>query len=122
MEVKKPKRIVLKLSGESLKGKLEFGLDSEIIKAIATEIKKISKINVQVSIVAGGGNFWRGVEFEKRGMDRSTADYAGMLATIMNALALQDELEKTKSKFEHNLHLIYLLSLKLTLEEERLDI
>ena len=96
MEVNKPKRIVLKLSGESLKGDQEFGLDSEVLKTIATEIKKVSKINAQVSIVAGGGNFWRGAEFEKRGMDRSTADYAGMLATIMNALALQDELEKNQ--------------------------
>ena len=96
MEVNKPKRVVLKLSGESLKGDQEFGLDSDILKTIATEIKKVSKINAQVSIVAGGGNFWRGAEFEKRGMDRSTADYAGMLATIMNALALQDELEKNQ--------------------------
>ena len=85
MEINKPKRIVLKLSGESLKGDLEFGLDAEIIKTIATEIKKTSSLNVQISIVAGGGNFWRGIEYEKRGMDRSTADYAGMLATIMNA-------------------------------------
>ena len=96
LEVNKPKRVVLKLSGESLKGDQEFGLDSDILKTIATEIKKVSKINAQVSIVAGGGNFWRGAEFEKRGMDRSTADYAGMLATIMNALALQDELEKNQ--------------------------
>ena len=96
MELNKPKRVVLKLSGESLKGDQEFGLDSDILKTIATEIKKVSKINAQVSIVAGGGNFWRGAEFEKRGMDRSTADYAGMLATIMNALALQDELEKNQ--------------------------
>ena len=94
LEINKPRRIVLKLSGESLKGDLEFGLDAGIIKTIATEIKKTSKLNVQISIVAGGGNFWRGIEYEKRGMDRSTADYAGMLATIMNALALQDELEK----------------------------
>ena len=94
MEINKPRRIVLKLSGESLKGDLEFGLDAGIIKTIATEIKKTSDLNVQISIVAGGGNFWRGIEYEKRGMDRSTADYAGMLATIMNALALQDELEK----------------------------
>jgi len=94
LDAKTPKRIVLKLSGESLKGNQEFGLDSAVIKTIATEIKKISKLKTQISIVAGGGNFWRGVEFEKRGMDRSTADYAGMLATIMNALALQDELEK----------------------------
>ena len=94
MEINKPRRIVLKLSGESLKGNLEFGLHSEIIRTISTEIKKVSSLNIQVSIVVGGGNFWRGAEYEKRGMDRSTADYAGMLATIMNALALQDELEK----------------------------
>ncbi len=84
----------MKLSGESLKGDLDFGLDSGILKIISEEIKKISHLDVQISIVAGGGNFWRGYEHEKRGMDRSTADYAGMLATIMNALALQDELEK----------------------------
>ena len=88
-----------------MKGDQEFGLDSDILKTIATEIKKVSKINAQVSIVAGGENFWRGAEFEKRGMDRSTADYAGMLATIMNALALQDELEKNQmKKLELNLH------------------
>ena len=68
MEVNKPKRVVLKLSGESLKGDQEFGIDSEVLKTIATEIKKVSKINTQVSIVAGGGNFWRGAEFEKRGV------------------------------------------------------
>ena len=96
MEINKPRRIVLKLSGESLKGNLEFGLHSEIIRTISTEIKKVSSLNIQVSIVVGGGNFWRGAEYEKRGMDRSTADYAGMLATIMNALALQDELEKNQ--------------------------
>ena len=89
-----PKRIVLKLSGESLKGDMDFGLDNGILRIISEEIKKISHLDVQISIVAGGGNFWRGYEHEKRGMDRSTADYAGMLATIMNALALQDELEK----------------------------
>jgi uridylate kinase len=93
-----PKRIVLKLSGESLKGDLDFGLDSGILKIISEEIKNISHLNVQISIVTGGGNFWRGSEHEKRGMDRSTADYAGMLATIMNALALQDELEKNNIK------------------------
>jgi uridylate kinase len=93
-----PKRLVLKLSGESLKGDLDFGLDSGILKIISEEIKNISHLNVQISIVTGGGNFWRGSEHEKRGMDRSTADYAGMLATIMNALALQDELEKNNIK------------------------
>ncbi len=88
----------MKLSGESLKGDLDFGLDSGILKIISEEIKNISHLNVQISIVTGGGNFWRGSEHEKRGMDRSTADYAGMLATIMNALALQDELEKNNIK------------------------
>ena len=90
----------MKLSGESLKGDLDFGLDSGILKIISEEIKKISHLDVQISIVAGGGNFWRGYEHEKRGMDRSTADYAGMLATIMNALALQDELEKNNIKLK----------------------
>ena len=84
----------MKLSGESLKGDLDFGLDSGILRIISEEIKKISHLDVQISIVTGGGNFWRGYEHEKRGMDRSTADYAGMLATIMNAISLQDALEK----------------------------
>lgn len=86
-------RVVLKMSGESFKGKLEFGMDADTLHFISNEIKSIADIGVEVGIVVGGGNMWRGAEYEQRGMDRSTADFAGMLATIMNALALQDALE-----------------------------
>ncbi|WP_026893819.1 UMP kinase [Clostridiisalibacter paucivorans] len=91
--MKKPayKRVILKLSGEALKGKKEFGIDEEIIEEIAERIKKLHQYEVEVSIVVGGGNFWRGRS--GKGMDRTTADYMGMLATVINALALQDALE-----------------------------
>ena len=84
-------RILLKLSGEALAGKKGFGLDTDTINKIAKEIKVISEYGVQVAIVVGGGNFWRGRSGE--GMDRTTADYMGMMATVINALALQDALE-----------------------------
>ncbi|MDO8749742.1 MAG: UMP kinase [Dehalococcoidia bacterium] len=86
-------RMVLKLSGESLKGSLSYGIDPEALAYLAGEIKEASK-GVQLAVVVGGGNFWRGEAWESRGMDRATADYAGMLATLMNALALQDALER----------------------------
>ncbi len=86
-------RMVLKLSGESLKGSLSHGIDPEALAYLAGEIKEASK-GVQMAVVVGGGNFWRGEAWESRGMDRATADYAGMLATLMNALALQDALER----------------------------
>lgn len=86
-------RVILKMSGESFKGRLDFGIDSETLQYISNEIKSIVGMGVEVGIVVGGGNIWRGADHEKRGMDRSTADFAGMLATIMNALALQDALE-----------------------------
>lgn len=85
------KRIVLKLSGEALKGKKGFGLDEETIINIAKQIKIIQEIGVEVAIVVGGGNFWRGRSSTE--MDRTTADYMGMLATVINALAMQDALE-----------------------------
>ena len=88
-------RIVLKMSGESFKGRLEFGIDADTLQYISNEIKSIAEMGVEVGVVVGGGNIWRGADHEKRGMDRSTADFAGMLATIMNALALQDALEST---------------------------
>lgn len=88
----KYKRIVLKLSGEALAGEKGFGIDENTIIRIAEEIKKIQEMNVQVAIVVGGGNFWRGRSSE--GMDRTTSDYMGMLGTTINALALQDALEK----------------------------
>ncbi len=87
-------RMVLKLSGESLKGNLSHGIDPEALAYLADEIKGASSNGVQMAVVVGGGNFWRGETWEARGMDRATADYAGMLATLMNALALQDALEQ----------------------------
>ena len=87
-------RAMLKLSGESLKGKVSRGIDPDALRYLADEIKEASRMGVQLSIVVGGGNFWRGEEWEARGMDRATADYTGMLATLMNALALQDALER----------------------------
>ncbi|MDS1029092.1 UMP kinase [Bacillota bacterium LX-D] len=94
--MKKPsyKRIILKLSGEALAGKAGFGIDHKTIYDIAEQIKEIKELGVEVAIVVGGGNMWRGVTGSSKGMDRATADYIGMLATVMNALALQDALEK----------------------------
>lgn len=88
----KYKRVVLKLSGEALSGEKGFGLDENTIVNISEEIKKLQEIGVEVSIVVGGGNFWRGRSAKE--MDRTTSDYMGMLGTIINALALQDALEK----------------------------
>jgi uridylate kinase len=88
------RRVVLKLSGEALAGKQEFGIDPGMIQAIATKIQEIVEMGVQVAIVVGGGNIWRGVSGSAQGMDRATADYMGMLATVINALALQDALEQ----------------------------
>jgi uridylate kinase len=85
------KRIVLKISGESLAGQKGVGVDTETVNKISEEVKKLHKLGVQVSIVVGGGNFWRGRDNEK--MDRTTSDYIGMLGTVMNALAFQDSLE-----------------------------
>ncbi len=92
MENPKYKRIILKLSGEALSGGKGFGLDEKTINNIAHEIKTVQEIGVEVAIVVGGGNFWRGRSTE--GMDRTTSDYMGMLGTVINALALQDALEQ----------------------------
>lgn len=89
----KYKRVLLKLSGEALMGNSSFGIDPSILDVIAKQIKKVNALSTEVAIVVGGGNFWRGTTAEAAGMDRATADYAGMLATIINALALQDALE-----------------------------
>ena len=89
----KYKRILLKLSGEALMGKRGFGIDHSVLVNVAKQIKHIFEREVQVAIVVGGGNFWRGTGNEATAMDRATADYAGMLATVINALALQDALE-----------------------------
>lgn len=90
----KYKRIILKLSGESLAGEQGFGIDPMIVEDIAKQLKKIHEYGIDVAIVVGGGNIWRGLSGSAKGMDRASADYMGMLATVMNALALQDALEK----------------------------
>jgi len=87
------KRVLLKLSGEALMGKYDYGIDPEIISRIGAEIAHISKLGVEVAIVIGGGNIFRGAGLAQGGMDRVTADHMGMLATVMNSLALQDALE-----------------------------
>jgi uridylate kinase len=87
------KRIILKLSGEALAGEKGYGIDYNVLKNIAEQIKEVKKYNVEIAIVVGGGNIWRGANAGERGMDRATADYMGMLATVINALALQDALE-----------------------------
>jgi len=88
------KRILLKLSGEALLGKQSAGVDPVVANYIADEIKSLSKIGVQLGIVIGGGNIFRGIEASSKGMDRTTADYMGMLATVINSLALQSALEE----------------------------
>lgn len=89
----KYRRIVLKLSGESLAGSKGFGIDPDIAYSIAEQIKEVVEMRVQLAVVVGGGNIWRGVAGSAKGMDRATADYMGMLATVINSLALQDALE-----------------------------
>ncbi|MEZ4704400.1 MAG: UMP kinase [Bdellovibrionota bacterium] len=89
----KYQRVLLKLSGEALCADSGYGIDPEILSRIAEELKEISALGVQLSIVIGGGNIFRGVAGSAKGMDRATADYMGMLATVINALALQDSLE-----------------------------
>lgn len=88
------KRVVLKLSGEALQGKLGYGIDTSVTRSIATQIKQVHKLGVEIAIVIGGGNIFRGQEAARDGMDLSTADYMGMLATVINGMALQDALEK----------------------------
>ena len=88
------KRIVLKLSGEALAGKQGYGIDPKTVDLIARDIATVTKQGIQVAIVVGGGNIWRGLSGSAEGMDRVSADYMGMLATVMNSLALQDALEK----------------------------
>src|ERR1700688_2229741 len=93
MEQPKYKRIILKLSGEALAGQLGYGIDSQTIVSIAEQVKKVHELNIEIAIVVGGGNIWRGIAGSAKGIDRATADYMGMLATVMNSLALQDALE-----------------------------
>ena len=89
MQEPKYKRIVLKLSGEALAGEGGYGINHQVLVSIARQIKEVVALKVQVAIVVGGGNIWRGVAGSARGMDRATADYMGMLATVINALALR---------------------------------
>jgi len=96
MQATKYERVILKLSGEALAGNKGFGIDPETVDAIAQEIKetKAKLPDLELAVVVGGGNIWRGMAGSAKGMDRATADYMGMLATVMNALALQDALEQ----------------------------
>jgi uridylate kinase len=94
MATTKYKRVLLKLSGEAFSGDSDFGIDIPTLKKAAIQIKHVMEMGVNVAIVVGGGNIWRGAQAEKDGIDRVTADYAGMLATVINALALQDILER----------------------------
>ena len=90
----KYKRVVLKMSGESLKGKSRDALDPQFLKSIARQLKEVNRMGVELAVVVGGGNIFRGLETYAQGMDRSTADYMGMLATVIDSLALQDTLER----------------------------
>ncbi len=87
------KRVLIKMSGEALAGGGGFGIDTEILKSIASEIKEVAKKDTQIGIVFGGGNIFRGIKGATSGMDRASADYMGMLATVLNCLAMQDALE-----------------------------
>ncbi len=86
-------RIVLKLSGEALSGEKGYGIEPAVIQSIAKQVKEIAELGIEIAIVVGGGNIWRGKIGSEMGMDRANADYMGMLATVMNSLALQDSLE-----------------------------
>ncbi len=97
MEKLRYHRIVLKISGEALAGKQGFGIAHEMLVSVAEQVAEIRRLGVEVALVVGGGNIWRGIAGSSQGMDRATADYMGMLATVMNALALQDALEKVGS-------------------------
>ncbi|MBE9500941.1 MAG: UMP kinase [Dehalococcoidia bacterium] len=94
MSATKHKRTLLKISGEALTGENEWGIDLTTLSNIARQVKQVVDMGVEIGIVVGGGNIWRGTTAEAGGMDRATADYAGMLGTVINALALQDALEK----------------------------
>lgn len=90
----KAQRVLLKLSGEALMGRLEYGLEPKIVERIATEVRDVAKMGVEICLVIGGGNIFRGVSGAATGMDRASADYMGMLATVINALAMQNALER----------------------------
>jgi uridylate kinase len=88
-------RVLLKLSGEALGGERDYGIDLEVVRTIAAQIKRVHEMGVQIALVVGGGNIFRGLAASNQGFDRATGDYMGMLATVINALALQDALERT---------------------------
>jgi uridylate kinase len=90
----KYKRVLLKLSGEALMGELSYGIDANVVEAIANEISSVVQAGIEVAIVVGAGNIFRGIKGAASGMDRATADYIGMIATVMNAMTLQDALER----------------------------
>jgi len=90
----KYRRVLLKLSGEAMAGEAQYGIDPGIVQHLAEQIRHVKELEVEVAIVIGGGNIWRGIAASSAGMDRATADYMGMVATVLNALALQDALEK----------------------------
>ena len=90
----KYKRLVLKISGEALAGSLGYGIDQNILLSIAEQLKKVTSLGAQIAMVVGGGNIWRGLAGSSMGIDRATADYMGMLATVINSLALQDAMEQ----------------------------
>lgn len=87
------KRVILKLSGEALSGNIGYGIEAQTIQSIAQQVKEVWELGTEVAIVVGGGNIWRGIAGNAQGIDRATSDYMGMLATVMNALGLQDALE-----------------------------
>ncbi|MEG1613476.1 MAG: UMP kinase [Clostridia bacterium] len=88
------KRVIIKISGEALSGEKGFGLDNHVISGVVSQIRKVRELGIQIGIIIGGGNFWRGRQGNE--MDRTTADHMGMLATVINALALQDALERSE--------------------------
>ena len=88
------RRVLLKLSGEALAGKQEYGIDFDVVNSIAEQVKRVDELGVEIAVVVGGGNIFRGQAASERGFDRATGDYMGMLATVINALALQDALER----------------------------
>jgi len=88
------RRVVLKVSGEALAGDQGYGISREVVQSIARQVREIRELGVEVALVVGGGNIWRGADAAREGMDRATADYMGMLATVINAMALMDSLEK----------------------------
>src|SRR6266480_6260791 len=89
------RRVLLKISGEALMGVQNYGIDVDVARTVAEELKAVRDLGIEVAVVVGGGNIFRGVSKSAGNMDRSSADYIGMLATIMNAVVLQDALEKT---------------------------